>query len=155
MPKALRDALVVALKAGDVEAARASLEADPAPFTARKAVQEALADAPTVDRLIEAGVRAKIGRALSIPYKGQVREMIPRGITNGVISVEVYARTHEIVIADLPIDEKLAFAAEPKTEGEHLTYCLMLMGSSRKNEVPKFAGKCPALKDLIVATAGK
>jgi len=151
MPKALRDALITAFKAGDIAAAQRHLADNETPFTTSDAVQGVLAAAPTVTKIVEAGVRANIGRTLSVMYKDKVRDMIPRSITNGIISVEVHSSTHELVIAELGTDTKLAFVADPKTEAEHLTYCLMLLESSRKNDVPKFAAKCPALRDLILA----
>ena len=151
MPKELRDTLVAAFKVGDIGVARKRLAEDTAPFTAREAVREVLDTAPTAEAMIEAGVRAKIGRNLEIEWKGKKRAMTPRGIANGIISVEVSGRTHEIMIKDLLPDERLEFAAEPKTEGEYLTYCLMILNSSYPSNVSKFAGKCPALKDLILA----
>ena len=155
MPRALRDTLVAALKIGDLDLAQKRLADDDTPFTKRDAMQKALADAPTMNAMIEAGVRTKIGRTLSVDWKGRVRDMIPRSISNGVISVEVSGRTHEVVIKELLPNERLGFVAEPKTEAEHLTYCLMLIGTPRQNEVTKFAARCPAMKDLLLLAAAR
>ncbi|MCL1921454.1 MAG: serine/threonine protein kinase [Kiritimatiellaeota bacterium] len=155
MPKALRTAVAADLKAGAVSIARERLAEDTTPFTKKQAMLGILAAAPTAEKLIESGVRAKIGRSLSVNWKGRTRDMIPRSIANGIITIEAYGRTHEIIIYELTPDEKLEFAAEPKTEAEHLTYCLMLIGTSRQGEVAKFAAKCPPLKDLIILAAAK
>ena len=155
MPKALRDVLVAAFKVGDLVAAKKSFADDETPFTMRDVVREVIDSAPSVEAMIEAGARAKIGRALSVNWKGKARNMIPRSIANGIIAVEVNGRTHEIVIKELSPDEKLEFVAAPKSEGEHLTYCLMLLDSSRPNDVTKFAEKCPAVKDLVLRAMGR
>ena len=153
MPKALRTAIVAGLRTGDINAARERLAADTTPFAKKEAMLEILAAAPTSGKLIETGVREKIGRSLSINWKGKARDMIPRSIANEIITVEAYGRTHEILISDLTPNEKLEFAAEPKTEAEHLTYCLMLFGTSRQNEITKMAAKCPVMKELILQSA--
>jgi len=155
MPKALRDTIAAAFKIGDLNVARRRLAEDDTPFTTKEAMQEILDNAPAINAMIESGARAKIGRTLSVDWKGKVRDMIPRSISNGVISVEVSGRTHEVVITELLPNEKLGFVAEPKTEAEHLTYCLMLIGTSRQNEIAKFAAKCPALKEVILLAAAK
>ena len=155
MPKALRDTLVAAFKLGDMDVARKRFAEETSAFTKKDAMREVFDNAPTADMMIESGVRAKIGRTLSVDWKGKVRDMIPRSISNGVISVDVNGRTHEVPIRELLPNEKLGFVTEPKTEAEHLTYCLMLISASRQSEVTKFAAKCPAMKDLLLLAAAK
>ena len=155
MPRALRDALVVALKAGDLNGARRRLAEDASPFTRKEAMLEVLAAAPTMDAMIVAGARTKIGRSLAVNWKGRAINMVPRSISEGAIKVEVGERTHDLMIAELTPDERLIFLAEPKTEAEHLTYCLMLMGTSRHGEIAKFAEKCPPLKDVLLLAAAR
>ena len=155
MPKALRTTVASAIRGGDFHAAWEHLTADTTPFAKKEEMLEILAAAPTVEKLIETGVRAKIGRSLSIEWKGKVRDMIPRSVANEIITVEAYGRTHEIMISDLTANEKLEFVAEPKTEAECLTYCLMLIGTSRQGEITKMAAKYPTMKDLILLAATK
>lgn len=56
----------------------------------------------------------------------------------------------DVGIAQLTADGKLRWMDKPKDAAQSLAYCLTLMRSTRRAEVPAHSAGCPLLAEVLV-----
>ncbi len=153
IPDALAARLADALATGSPAAALRALEADPAAFQEKPRLVELLGAVPEPEALIAEYLRSQIGKPLIFERNGKQRTVIPRDVQDGVIRVEANGRGIDIAIGDLTADEKLRWMERPKDGARAVAYCLALMRSSRREEIPARAAACPPLLAPLLAEA--
>lgn len=108
---------------------------------------------PEPDALVAEYLRSQIGKPLIFERNGKQRTVIPRDVHDGVIRVEANGRGIDIAIGDLTADEKLRWMERPKDGVRTVAYCLALMRSSRREEIPARAAACPPLLAPLLTEA--
>ncbi|HQL51378.1 MAG TPA: serine/threonine-protein kinase [Kiritimatiellia bacterium] len=153
IPDALAARLADALATGSPAAALRALEADPVAFQEKPRLAELLGTVPEPDALVAEYLRSQIGKPLIFERNGKQRTVIPREVQNGIIRVEANGRGIDIAISDLTADEKLRWMEPPKDGPRAVAYCLALMRSSRREEIPARAAACPPLLAPLLTEA--
>jgi serine/threonine protein kinase len=153
IPDALAARLADALAGGSPSAALRALEADPARFLEKPRLAEFLGAVPEPDALVAEYLHTQIGKPLIFERNGKQRTVIPREVQNGIIRVEANGRGIDIAISDLTADEKLRWMEPPKDGPRAVAYCLALMRSSRREEIPAHAAACPPLLAPLLTDA--
>ncbi len=155
IPDALASRLADALATGSPAAALRVLQADTARFQEKSRLIEFLSSMPEIDDMVVAYLHAQIGKPLMFERNGRQRTVIPRSVQNGVISVEANGRGIDIAIRDLTADEKLRWIERPRSAAQSAAYCLALMRSSRREDIPAYAATCPPLIVPLLTEAAK
>jgi hypothetical protein len=150
MPEELKKALVRAAKAGDLEAMRAAFAAEKSLFIGKELLKPILDRAPTANRLLERTMDSKKDQPISFTWRGKSRIVVPREVTENSVTLEANGRRQEIMFSDLTPDEVVSLVNKPQTESEALSFCLLLMKSSQKGEVPMFASKCLPMQEVLL-----
>ncbi|MDD4174053.1 MAG: hypothetical protein PHN34_07460, partial [Kiritimatiellae bacterium] len=155
IPDALAARLADALATGSPSAALRALQADPARFLEKPRLAEFLGSVPEADDMVADYLRSQIGKPLIFERNGKQRTVIPRSVGNGIISVETNGRGIDIAISDLTADEKLRWIERPRSATHNAAYCLALMRSSRREEIPTHAASCPPFVAPLLTEAAK
>lgn len=155
IPDALAARLADALATGSPSAALRALQADPARFLEKPRLTEFLGSVPEADDMVADYLRSQIGKPLIFERNGKQRTVIPRSVGNGIISVETNGRGIDIAISDLTADEKLRWIERPRSATHNAAYCLALMRSSRREEIPTHAASCPPFVAPLLTEAAK
>ncbi len=155
MPAALRDMLVTAFAAGDLPSARAAVRSMASDFRARGELQALLDRTPTPDELLAEQIRTQIGRPVMIEHNGKPRTVIPRSVTQDTVQLETNGRGVDVPFTALPSDTRLRWlGAPPRDPDRLLAYCLTLLRSSRRDELPALAAGLPSpFADLLSRAA--
>jgi len=153
MPPALAAALAKALSRGDLQNARAILQAETTAFQDKDDIQAFLDQMPDLDSLVAEYLKTQIGKPLVLEHNGVLRTVIPRGIDNNIIHLEAGGRGVEMPISRLAPDTKLRWMGKPAEPPALAAYCLALMRSARRDEVYGLAEKCPPLTSLLTEAA--
>lgn len=153
IPPRLANALAQALASGDTVSATFAVRDSSEPFKEKDALLALLEKTPEPDALVAAYLNGQIGRPLILEHRGRQRTVIPRGIEGGVLQIESNGRGAELPIDRLLPDEKLRWMNKPSSAEESLAYCLTLMHSSRRTEVPFYAKGCPLLTQVLIDAA--
>ena len=155
IPDTLAARLADALATGSPAAALRVLQADPAQFQGKTRLAEFLGSVPEVDDLVAEFLRSQIGRPLILERNGKQRTVILRSVRDGVIGIETNGRGIDIAISDLTADEKLRWIERPTDMARSAAYCLALMHSSRREEIPTHAASCPPFVAPLLTEAAK
>jgi len=150
----LKSGLARALANADLAAARQLVHADSARFQEKGALETLLSQVPEADTLVAEYLQTQIGKPLIFEHSGKQRTVIPRGIENGVIHIEVNGRGAEFQISKLTPDEKLRWMGKPQDAAQSAAYCLTLMRSARRAEISAHAEGCPLLAPVLIEAAG-
>jgi hypothetical protein len=150
MPEELKKILAVSAKAGDLEAMRAAFASEKSPFIEKSNQESILRLALTGNELLERTMNAKKDQTISFAWRGKSRIVVPREVTKTSVTLEANSRRQEIKFSDLTPDEIVSLVSKPQTEAEALSYCLLLMSTTQKSEVPLFASKCLPFQDILL-----
>ncbi len=150
IPESLRQSLALAFGLGDLAAARQAVKSATENFQEKAELQKLLDEAPEPDSLVADYLKAQVGRPLIFEHNGKQRTVIPRGVETGVIHLESNGRSVDVGIAQLTADGKLRWMDKPKDAAQSLAYCLTLMRSTRRAEVPAHSAGCPLLAEVLV-----
>lgn len=150
MPEELKKSLVVAAKAGDLAAMRAAFDEVQSPFIGKNEHRFILEKASTANQLLEQTMNTKKDQTISFTWRGKSRIVVPRDVTETSVTLEANGRRQEIKFSDLTPDEIMSLVNKPQTEAEALSYCLLLMSTTQKSEVPLFASKCLPFQDILL-----
>ena len=150
IPDALSKQLAASLAHGDLAAARQAVKGSSDRFLEKEALQALLDQTPGPDALIAEYLKTQIGKPLLFEHNGKQRTIVPRSVENGVIQMEANGRGAEVAIDKLSADEKLRWMEKPRDAPHGTAYCLVLMQSSRRGELARFAADCPPLAEILV-----
>jgi len=150
MPASVRKALVSATKAGDLSAFKAVFENEPSQFNGKERMLRILKRAPEIGDLIERTMASKIDQPISFLWRGKLRVVVPRSVTSSAVTLEANGRQQAINFSDLTPDEMISLTSKPHTDAESLSYCLLLLKSTQKSELPQYARRCPAFQDILL-----
>ncbi len=150
MPEELKKSLAVAAKAGDLAAMRAAFDEVQSPFIGKDKNRFILEKASTANQLLEQTMNTKKDQTISFTWRGKSRIVVPRDVTETSVTLEANGRRQEIKFSDLTPDEIMSLVNKPQTEAEALSYCLLLMSTTQKSEVPLFASKCLPFQDILL-----
>lgn len=150
MPEELKKSLAVAAKAGDLAAMRAAFDEVQSPFIGKNEHRFILEKASTANQLLEQTMNTKKDQTISFTWRGKSRIVVPRDVTETSVTLEANGRRQEIKFSDLTPDEIMSLVNKPQTEAEALSYCLLLMSTTQKSEVPLFASKCLPFQDILL-----
>lgn len=150
MPEELKKALARAAKAGDLEAMRAALAEEKSPFIGKELLKPILDKAPSSNRLLERTMDSKKDQPISFTWRGKSRIVVPREVSETSVTLEANGRRQEIMFSDLTPDEVVSLVNKPQSEAGALSYCLLLMKSAQKTEVPLYASKCLPLQEVLL-----
>jgi serine/threonine protein kinase len=150
MPDSLRQTLVTAAKAGDLAAMRAALENEPSHFRGKERMAKMLRNTPEIGDLIERTMASKLDQSISFLWRGKARVVVPRSVTSSSVTLEANGRQQEINFSDLTPDEMISLTSKPHADAESLSYCLLLLKSTQKSELPQYARRCPAFQDILL-----
>jgi serine/threonine protein kinase len=153
IPAELAERLAQAFAGGSLQAVRQAVQADASRFLEKDRLAALLDRVPEPDALVTDYLHTQIGKPLIFERNGKQRTVIPREIADGVIRVEANGRGIAIEIRDLSADEKLRWMERPKDEPQSVAYCLTLMRSSRREELPARAAASPLLAPVLTAAA--
>lgn len=149
IPAAVVQGLALAFANGNLPAAGQIVRNAPERFKEREALQELLDQIPEPDTLVADYLKSQIGKSLLFEHNGKQRTVTPRSVEDGVIQLEANGRGAEFPIDKLTADEKLRWMDKPQNEARCAAYCLTLMRSSRRTEVPVRAAGCPLLSEAL------
>jgi len=150
MPDSLRQTLVTAAKAGDLAAIRSALENDTSQFRGKDRMVRILSHTPEIGDLIEKTMASKLDQPISFLWRGKSRVVVPRSVTSSSVTLEANGRQQEINFSDLTPDEMISLSSRPHADGESLSYCLLLLKSTQKSELPQYARRCPVFQDILL-----
>ncbi|MEI7945715.1 MAG: serine/threonine-protein kinase [bacterium] len=150
MPDNLKKALESAAKAGDLEAMREALSGEEAPFMDKGKLKSIMEKASTANKLLERGMETKKDQPISFTWRGKSRIVVPREVTENSVTLEANGRRQEIMFSDLTPDEMASLINKPQSEAETLSYCLLLMRTTHKSEIPLYASKCLPFQDILL-----
>ncbi len=150
MPEELKKALARAAKAADLEAMRTAFAAEKSAFIGKELLNPILDKAPTGNRLLERTMESKKDQPISFTWRGKSRIVVPREVSETSVTLEANGRRQEIMFSDLTPDEVVSLVNKPQTEAESLSYCLLLMKSAQKTDVPLYASKCLLFQDVLL-----
>jgi len=150
MPDSLRQALVSAVKAGDLSALKAAFEKDEAKFLKREKMKIILRRAPEYATFISQSMESKKDQPISFLWRGKSRIVVPRAVTETSVTLEANGRRQEINFTDLTPDEMVNLSRKPHNDAEALSYCLLLMKSTQKSDISQYAFRCPPFQDILV-----
>lgn len=150
LPEALKQALAAAAKAGDLSALRAAFATAEGPFVGKERMRFILDKAPSSAKLLERAMDSKKDQPISFSWRGKSRIVVPRDVTETSVTLEANGRRQEIKFSDLTADEMVSLINKPLSDPETLSYCLLLMLSAQKSEVPLYASKCPLFQDILL-----
>jgi serine/threonine protein kinase len=150
MPGELKKVLTNFAKAGDLEALRAALADDAVHFMGKGKLKNILDKAPTANQLLEWTMEAKKDQPVSFTWRGKSRIVVPREVMETSVTLEANGRRQEIKFSDLTPDERVSLVNKPQTEAEALSYCLLLMRTTQKSEIPLYASKCLPFQDILL-----
>jgi serine/threonine protein kinase len=153
MPEELKKALASAAKAGDLAAMRAAFAAEKSAFIGKEPLKHILEKAPAGNRLLERTMDSKKDQPISFTWRGKSRIVVPREVSENSVTLEANGRRQEIMFSDLTPDEVVSLVNKPQAEAESLSYCLLLMKSAQKSEVPLYASKCLPLQEVLLEAA--
>jgi len=149
----LKTSLAHAFAKGDLATARQLVQATPEDFQEKKALETLISQIPEPDGLVVEYLKTQIGKPLVLDHNGKQRTIIPRAVADGVIHIEANGRGAEFPINKLTPDEKLGWMEIPKDVARQVAYCLTLMHSSRRAEIPVRAAGCPLLAPILIEAA--
>lgn len=150
MPDELKKVLTGAAKAGDLEAMRVALAGDSAPFVGKEKMMTILDNTLTANQLLERTMDSKKDQPISFTWRGKSRIVVPREVMETSVTLESNGRRQEIKFSDLTSDEMVSLVNKPQTEAEALSYCLLLMRTVQKSEIPLYASKCLPFFDILL-----
>ena len=150
MPDELKKVLIGAAKAGDLEALRAALAGDGVPFMNKEKQKTLLDNALTANQLLSRTMDSKKDQPISFTWRGKSRIVVPREVTAASVTLEANGRRQEIMFSELTSDEMVSLVNKPQTEAEALSYCLLLMRTAQKGEVPLYASRCLSFQDILL-----
>jgi serine/threonine-protein kinase len=153
IPAELASRLARAFADGSLQAAREAVQTASARFQERDRLAGLLDRVPEPDALVADYLHAQIGKPLIFERSGKQRTVIPREVADGTVRLEANGRGIDIPIRDLSADEKLRWMERPKDEPQSVAYCLALMRSSRRGEIPARAAACPLLAPVLTEAA--
>ena len=153
IPPPVIQGLALALANGDLVSARQIVRSAPERFLEKEALQALLDQTPMPDTLVADYLRAQIGKPLLFEHNGKQRTVIPRSVENGIVQLEANGRGAEFSIGKLTDDEKLCWMDKPHDAAHRVAYCMTLLRSARRNELPDLAADCPPLSDILVRAA--
>lgn len=149
IPPALVSSLAQALANNDLTAARVVVKNAVENFQEKEALLSLLSQAVEPDQAVAEYLKAQIGKPLLFEHKGKQRTVIPRSIDNGVIQLEANGRGAEFPIDKLSADEKMHWMDIPQDAASCLTYCLVLLHSSHRDELRSRVSGCPLLVEAF------
>jgi len=149
-PTPILDGLTQAFLNGDIQAARKIVRDAPEKFKEREALQALLDQSPAFDELVADFLRANIGKPLTFEHNGKERTVIPRGVDNGTVQLEANGRGADLPLDKLTPDEKLRWTEVPRDAPRTLAYCLLLLHSSRRDEIHARAAGCPLVSEALL-----
>lgn len=150
MPDNVKKALVSAAKAGDLDAMRTALAGEESPFLEKGKLKSILDKTPTANRLLERAMDTKKDQPISFTWRGKSRIVVPREVTETSVTLEANGRRQEIKFSDLTPDEMVSLINKPQSVVESLSYCLLLMRTTQKSEIPLYASKCLPFQDILL-----
>ncbi|MEI6645718.1 MAG: serine/threonine-protein kinase [bacterium] len=150
MPDELKKVLTNYAKAGDLEALRVTLAGDSVHFVGKGKLKNILDKAPTANQLLERTMDSKKDQPVSFTWRGKSRIVVPREVMETSVTLEANGRRQEIKFSDLTPDERVSLVNKPQTEAEALSYCLLLMRTAQKSEIPLYASKCLPFQDILL-----
>jgi hypothetical protein len=150
MPVELKKALARAAKASDLEAMRTAFAAENSLFIGKELLKPILDRAPTCNRLLERTMDSKKDQPISFTWRGKSRIVVPREVSETSVTLEANGRRQEILFSELTPEEVVSLVNKPQTASESLSYCLLLMKSSQKSDVPLYASKCLPFQDILL-----
>ena len=153
IPASLAARLAQAFADCSLPAAREAVQTDPARFREKEQLSELLARIPDPESLVIDHLNAQIGKPLIFERNGKQRTVIPREVVNGIVRLEANGRGIDIPLNTLAADEKLRWMDRPKDEAQSVAYCLTLMRSSRRGELPARAAACRLLAPVLTDAA--
>ena len=153
IPAALATRLAQAFADGSLQAAREAVQTDSERFREKEQLADLLARVPEPEAMITDYLRAQVGKPLIFERNDKQRTVIPREIVNGTVRLEANGRGIDIPLNTLSADEKLRWMDRPKNEAQSVTYCLTLMRSSRRGELPARAAACRLLAPVLTEAA--
>ena len=141
--------LAQALANNDLGAARLILKNATEKFQEKEALLALINEADDPDAAVAEYLKTQIGKPLLFEHKGKQRTVIPRSVENGVIQLEANGRGAEFPIDKLTADEKLRWLDKPQDAADCVTYCLILLHSTRRDELPARVAGCPLLAEAF------
>jgi serine/threonine protein kinase len=150
MPDSLRQALRTAAKAGDLSVLKKTFENDESKFIKREKMKIILQRAPAYSTLIAQAMESKKDQPISFLWRGKSRIVVPRAVTETSVTLEANGRRQEINFTDLTPDEMVSLSRKPHNDAEALSYCLLLMKSSRKSEISQYAFRCQPFQNILL-----
>ena len=153
IPAELASRLTQAFANDSLASAREAVQATDSRFKEKDQLVKLLERVPEPDSLIIDYLNAQIGKPLILERNGKQRTVIPREIVNGIIRLESNGRGIDIPMNTLTADERLRWMDRPKDEPQSIAYCLTLMRSSRRGELPARAAASPLLAPILSAAA--
>jgi Protein kinase domain len=150
MPDSLRQALVAAAKAGDLSSFKTAFDKEECMFRKRDRMNGILKKAPEFSALLARAMESKKDQPITFLWRGKARIVVPRAVTETSVTLEANGRRQEINFDELTTDEMVSLITKPYNDAEVLSYCLLLMKSSQKNEIPQYIQRCPVFKDILM-----
>jgi serine/threonine protein kinase len=153
IPADLATGLATAFSKGDLATARKLVRASQERFKEKEQLESLMERIPSPDALVVDYLKKQIGKPLVFQHNGKERSVVARGVENGMIHLEANGRGVELPIEKLSADEKLRWMERPEDPAQSAAYCLVLLGSSRRDEVSARAAACPLLADVFAKAA--
>lgn len=153
MPDSLRQALVTAAKSGDVSAMKTAFENDASKFRKRERMRMILEKAPDFSSMIGKAMESKKDQPISFLWRGKSRIVVPRDVSSLSVTLEANGRRQEINFSDLTPDEMVSLITKPHMDADSLSYCLLLIKSTQKSEIPEYARRCIPFQDVLLEAA--
>lgn len=150
MSAELKKTLVASAKAGNLLAMRTAIVTSGGPFSGKGRMQVVLNRAPSPAKMLEETMRLKKDQPISFTWRGMSRVVVPREVTETSVTLEANSRRGEIKFSELTADEMISLINKPQSEPEALSYCLLLMQTSEKSEIPLYASQCPLFQDILL-----
>jgi hypothetical protein len=146
----LHQALVAAAKAGDLSAMQTAFEGEATQFKDKERMAKIMRKAPDFSKLIEKTMESKQDQTISFLWRGKSRIVVPRAVTASSVTLEANGRRQEINFTDLTPDEMVSLIMPPHSENDVLSYCVLLLKSTQKSELPQYARRCPVFQDILL-----
>ena len=149
MPQTLVEAIAQALAQNDLSAAITAVANDNHEYSDKLEVLALLKRVPSSDNLVAKHLRKNRDKALVLNFKGKPRMVLPRGVNNNMVKLEVNGRFIYLKIATLNIEQKMNWIDAPVTTEENFATALLFLQGPNTAKVAKYAAKCGPLTEAV------
>jgi serine/threonine protein kinase len=153
IPPPVLSGLALALSSGDLAAAQKAVRNASEKFQEKESLLGFLEQIPSPDTLVADYLKSQIGKPLLFEHNGKQRTVIPRSVENNIVHLESNGRGAELPIDKLTADEKLRWMDKPQAAARWASYCIVLLHSSKREEIHARVSGCPLLSSAFIQAA--